>query len=79
MDCEGCEWKALYDMATHSPGLLSDLCTITIEIHVSTNLGMATAMDLYYFSFFGDHYIEEIGFRFSYIRMNGGGGEGYHK
>jgi hypothetical protein len=73
MDCEGCEWKALHDMATLYPELLSDVCTIIIEIHISTTTGFATTRDLEYFSSFWDQYIVTMGFRFSYVHVNSGG------
>ena len=38
LDCEGCEWDALYDMAVVSPSPLADVDGLIVELHpVSTN------------------------------------------
>jgi hypothetical protein len=72
MDCEGCEWEALHDLATRTPHLLTHIHTIILEIHVTTTLGMAVEADLSYIASFWDNYIDKLGFRLSSLHANPG-------
>jgi hypothetical protein len=71
----GCEWEFLDDLATNYPELITDLCMIHIELHISTTLGMATSQHLSYIDSFWQNYILNMGFRVSGIHTNPGGPE----
>lgn len=72
IDCEGCEWRTLYQIATETPSLLDNLCTIVIEMHLSTTLKVATAVDLQYVASFFELYILGMGFRVQTVHPNPG-------
>jgi hypothetical protein len=67
MNCEGCEWKALHQIATETPELLDNVHTIILEMHLETTHQMATSSDLKLLASFYDHYIAKMGFRLAYL------------
>jgi hypothetical protein len=71
MDCEGCEWKALHQIVTETPELLTHVHTIILEMHLETQLQMTTSSDLKLLASFYDHYITRLGFRMAYLHEFG--------
>lgn len=45
IDCEGCEWEALVDVATRNPKILERVCTIVFELHVACQSRAAAPLD----------------------------------
>lgn len=72
IDCEGCEWAALHDIATRSPHLLDNVCNIYIEVHISTTLGMNSIEQIHLMGKFYDEYIKKHGFRLWYRHTSAG-------
>jgi hypothetical protein len=72
IDCEGCEWAALHQVATESPALLDHVCTIVIELHLATTLKVATIKDLQLVASFFELYIVQMGFRVQTVHPNPG-------
>ena len=72
IDCEGCEWESLHQLATNEPEIISQVCTIIMEIHVSTTLQMDTVGQLKLMASFWENYIETFGFRFWFLHANPG-------
>ena len=72
VDCEGCEWEAFDDVARRDPMLLREVCTIVMEVHVSSTLQMGTDAQLKLMASFWQRYIEEAGFRFFLVHRNYG-------
>jgi len=68
----GCEWEAFVDIAERTPTLLQSVCTIVLEVHVSTQLQMASPKQLRLMAAFWRHYIHQAGFRLWYIHRNTG-------
>ena len=71
MDCEGCEWKALHEIVTETPELLSKVHTIILEIHIETTHQVTTSSDLRLIASFYDKYISEMGFKMAYLHEFG--------
>ena len=72
IDCEGCEWESLHQVATQDPELLESVCTIVMEIHVSNTLHMKSAEQLRHLAAVWDHYVHLLGFRISFLHANPG-------
>lgn len=71
MGCEGCEWKALHQIATETPELLRNVHTIILEMHLETTHQMTTALDLQLLASFYDNYITKMGFKLAYLHEYG--------
>ena len=69
---EGCEWEAFDDVARRDPTLLRKVCTIVMEVHVSSTLQMGTEAQLKLMASFWERYIEQAGFRFFLVHRNYG-------
>ena len=76
IDCEGCEWEAFGDIAERSPWVLKHVCTLVMEVHVSTQLQVATTQQLARMAAFWKRYVEEAGFRLWYIHRDPGSPRG---
>ena len=78
LDIEGSEWEAFYQMGTqsrvdNSSSLpFASVCTIIMEVHVSSQLQMS-AHALHQMAFFWRMMVVEGGFRFWYAHPNPGG------
>ena len=72
IDCEGCEWESCNDIAVRTPTLLQSVCTIVLEVHVSTQLQMGSQAQLRLMAAFWRYYIVEAGFRIWYVHRNTG-------
>lgn len=72
IDCEGCEFEAFHQLATKEPEVVSQVCTIIMELHFSETLQMKTAHQLKLMASFWEKYVEEFGFRFWYLHANPG-------
>lgn len=72
IDCEGCEWESLHHIATEEPEVLTNVCTIFMEMHLSNLLQMKTPQQLKYLASFWQHYILKLGFRFWFWHPNPG-------
>jgi hypothetical protein len=72
IDCEGCEWAALNDIATRSPFLLENVCNIYMEVHISTTLGMNSIDQIRLMGKFYSEYIKKHGFRLWYRHTSAG-------
>jgi hypothetical protein len=72
IDCEGCEFEAFHQLATAEPEVVSQVCTIILEVHFSESLQMESAHHLKLMASFWQKYIEEFGFRFWYLHENPG-------
>jgi hypothetical protein len=72
IDCEGCEWKVLHQIAAETPELLDNVCTIVLEIHLATTLMVAKTDSLRYIAYFFENYIERMGFRVQTLHPNPG-------
>jgi hypothetical protein len=72
IDCEGCEFEAFHQLAVNEPEVMSQVCTIIMELHFSETLQMKSAHQLKRMASFWQHYVEEFGFRFWYLHENPG-------
>jgi hypothetical protein len=72
IDCEGCEFEAFHQLAVNEPEVISQVCTIIMEVHFSESLQMESAHNLKRMASFWQKYIEEFGFRFWYLHENPG-------
>jgi len=72
IDCEGCEFEAFHQLAVNEPEVISQVCTIIMEVHFSETLQMESAHQLKLMASFWQKYVEEFGFRFWYLHENPG-------
>mmetsp|Transcript_5235 Transcript_5235/g.14847 ORF Transcript_5235/g.14847 Transcript_5235/m.14847 type:complete len:402 (+) Transcript_5235:129-1334(+) len=72
IDCEGCEWESFHQLATEEPEIMSEVCTIIMEVHVTETLQMKTPEQLKLMASFWQKYIEDFGFRFWFLHSNPG-------
>lgn len=63
IDCEGCEWEALYQISTETPHVLNKVSLLIIELHVSFQLDMPIHKQLKLMSWFWEYYIVKLNFR----------------
>ena len=73
IDCEGCEWASLADVAARAPAALAQVCTIILEVHLAPRLGMNTTSDLGRMAALWEALIERAAFRVWYVHANPGG------
>mmetsp|Transcript_353 Transcript_353/g.547 ORF Transcript_353/g.547 Transcript_353/m.547 type:complete len:121 (+) Transcript_353:556-918(+) len=69
IDCEGCEWAALAEVARRSPEVLSATSLLLLELHVSPTMVAPTRAE---FVSVWDYIVEQMGFRLWYIKNNPG-------
>ena len=72
MDCEGCEWTSLRQVATETPHLLDSVCMLILEVHLSTPFNVVTSSDLSNVAFFWNYFVHNLGFRVSYFHKSPG-------
>lgn len=72
IDCEGCEWRSLYELSQHDSAILDNVCNIYLELHFTTTLNVRTHSDLKYVAFFWEEYIQKRGFKFWFVHTNPG-------
>jgi hypothetical protein len=68
IDCEGCEWKSLHQIATDTPYILDKVKIIIIELHVSNSMQVKSFDDLKLVSSFWENYIHKFGFKIWYAQ-----------
>jgi hypothetical protein len=67
IDCEGCEWAALADVAARAPALLSRVSQLLIEVHMTPGYGFGGAAQL---GALLEHLLGAQGFRLHRTRAN---------
>lgn len=71
IDCEGCEWHALAQMATETPDVLAHTTLLFLEVHVATALvPPSVSEDVMRIAW--EYLIVKLGFRLWYARDNPG-------
>jgi hypothetical protein len=73
IDCEGCEWDAFAYLAQHSPGTLSQVRMLDIEVHFVRERNVKSAKDVLKIATFYEHVVDSQGFRPYYVHLNQGG------
>lgn len=71
LDCEGCEWEALAQIAREVPSLLSQTRMLFLEAHVSRSLVPPT-VTMETFVTVWEYLMLDLGFRMWYLRDNPG-------
>jgi FkbM family methyltransferase len=71
IDCEGCEWHALAQMATETPSVLARTTLLFLEVHVATALVPSSVSEEVMRTAW-EYLIVKLGFRLWYTRDNPG-------
>ena len=70
IDCEGCEWPSLAQMARETPHVLSEARLLFLEAHVGNRATQSTSADE--FSSAWQYLTQTLGFKLWYLRENPG-------